>query len=441
VKLVPTQDTHICAADVSTPVRSDTKKKDVPDAGLSLKLRIDRLFNRLCDIKNGLVLDYRTYVDQLEQIFEGLEKQTRQYTRLYARLYAQHFADSIESITAKAREREAYYSYLQFLCLQLLGGGNSIEGDLQALNAEYGGDGKLYSDYSELFRTHTAEISVACHRWRMPLKYTLRLSGRFASDPRAWYYLSVRRANLMVFDDYIASTKSLLDVSWQYIRDILARRGHDTTRRLLSAKGFEYHRKRLASVAPLSADFETVTRSVALQHFYLSKPRSSIYWRQLDILAPFEISFESFKCLLGLIREYLREHMASRAKVARRAIQDRLKVRTQDLCYSYMPKYQMTYEEFVELSWVRLKAEEIQETLLSLHGKQGVGAVVYPSLGSDPARFHRWVYMSDRAGVKERVRSVQPVRRRSRRSRPRSIRSGIIHQSSGTCGGARGSTR
>ena len=137
------------------------------------------------------------------------------------------------------------------------------------------------------------------------------------------------------------------------------------------------------------------------------------------------------------------------ASLHRSAMQVQLKILTVELKNNYIPEYQTIYDEFVELSWIRLKIEETLQRPNPLHSNQAAAPAMYSFLGSKLARFYRWADEITAANIApagdarlakiRRALQAEPldrakkaarlVRSRSQLSRRRPIRFSVTHQS------------
>ena len=299
-----------------------------------------------------------------------------------------NFMRNVYFATQDAERRIEKQRAVKVASRQVHSGLRGLSDSLDHLFYDFGRDS--YAVYSRLLDENRTKSKHLSHYWRDILSTRMKLQGSLSWNPGAWVLEPLREFGNTMVAEYMAS-RTQVRASF---RDILTSSDALNSGRLRIL--VNNLKSNYRSSYPLLGIQPTLHR-IALRRFYLSKPRSDIYWKHLIHQIPFENHSISFKMAWSDIEDignFRLEAGKSRTGHVGQLVSKRLNV--VGILFNRlgvaMGEIDVLRAQLTELSWIRLELEDSTFITPPQHPDQEKQLLTESKLVDNDRRFFlQWV--------------------------------------------------
>ncbi|PGH27855.1 hypothetical protein AJ80_00405 [Polytolypa hystricis UAMH7299] len=379
-KLVPTP--------MVAPVRKPPKPKLVDTPLLQEIRRLDNhLFNLRYELLGPLLDLYQILYERLVPYRDVCyELEQRRETMRW-------LVTSLPDIEKLASERRKLSEILKEPFIQVTTGYSLILQDLPLLRRIYAGHPNEYLFDRDHWDLLLVDIRISGHKWRQKVRELLYTHWRHYAHPEAWEFESSKAEARRISEEF---SQSLMSLSRHL--DDFREQGLESTARL---PGF-------TSLIRHTRECRGITQTIVLRRFYLTKPKSSVYWKQLDVIEPFTKAMAGMLQLVHAVDMYRRSlHAIVKRSKAETTTMESLRGWYINFRENYHAEFNEAYDVFIEINWVRLQMDELLGHSGSTSGQQ--------ISSSDCERLERWIHVMNQDGDYPFAARQERFARRTRR--------------------------
>ncbi|KAK2755494.1 hypothetical protein FQN54_006431 [Arachnomyces sp. PD_36] len=395
--LIPDSDKRIASAKEAKAVRrkGERPEKDsekIPQGASPVNKT--RELPSLPSIRQSLYLGWEKLLKSKTQYV--LLRERREELERLERIHS--FKRNTDLLMENTKRRQEHKAQLSREFVPALDSLATVIGELTDIHRLHGRE--FCHEYAMAFEINSSKIRLDSHEWRnvVFLRSKKDAEVRGSRNGRLVYHrIGVQR---LVWDSFKDSAEML---NTHLLRLLKGPQGSLRPDTHFYLKRMQKNNKRLLVEGKY---YRSVTLQKSIRDFFLSKPKSSIHWKQLDLWAPFQDYLLSYNKLVSISNALIRLNLRpdeKRSRTRKSWDRRRLRDRVWEVRRDSEANIHVLIEQIFELNWLLLNLQELNSSPRGTHRTYPDFRVSKP-LSENPQRFEQWVhFMVNVSSPKEKL--------------------------------------